>query len=257
MGTKPTVTTPRQHETAATPWPDQSWDVVFETETATLVRREIPPATQTPWYTYGERTAYGYVLDGTVRLEYGPDDADALSLGADEFFWVPAGVAHRDVTPGSEPAVVLVALVGSGPTVVESDEAPTTTPSVEPRGAGEDALVPADSLSNLTRSTPFPDAPVQQVRGHASGRVHSEWHTHGDNDVFGYVVAGEGYVAWGDRENERELARGGDFFHVPAGVVHRDVNPSDAEQDYVLWLTGSEPRTVRVSAGDADRNRID
>ncbi|MFC7154110.1 hypothetical protein ACFQPA_01390 [Halomarina halobia] len=33
---------------------------------------------------------------------------------------------------------------------------------------------------------------------------------------------------------------------VPAGVVHRDVTPSDEGRDYVLWLTRSEPRVAPV-----------
>lgn len=55
---------------------------------------------------------------------------------------------------------------------------------------------------------------------------------HGDNDV----LSGGRYVEWGpsEGEGERVLARVGGFFRVPAGVGHRDVNPSDDEQDYVL-----------------------
>jgi len=68
--------------------------------------------------------------------------------------------------------------------------------------------------------------------------------------VFGYVIDGEGYVEWGTDEDQRRLARAGEFFWIPAGLVHRDVNPTDDEQDYVLWLTGSEPRTVPVDGPD-------
>ena len=140
--------------------------------------------------------------------------------------------------------VALVAYVRSGELEVPTD-GPAPGPLERPpqRVVAAD-LVPAGWLKNLTRSMPFPDAPVQQVRGHASGRIASDWHHHGDSDVLGYVLGGEGYVEWGPGEGERTLARAGEFFCVPAGVVHRDVNPSDDEQDYVLWLTGSEPRVV-------------
>jgi quercetin dioxygenase-like cupin family protein len=58
------------------------------------------------------------------------------------------------------------------------------------------------------------------------------------------VIQGAGYVD--DGSEEPKLATAGSWFHIPAGVVHRDVNPQDAAQDYVLWLTGSTPRIVRV-----------
>jgi quercetin dioxygenase-like cupin family protein len=72
----------------------------------------------------------------------------------------------------------------------------------------------------------------------------SGWHHRGDTHVFGYVVEGEGYVEWGTGPDDRALVRAGEWFHLSPGVVHRDVNPRDADQRYLLWLTGSEPRTV-------------
>ncbi|SFR55878.1 cupin domain-containing protein [Halogeometricum limi] len=221
--------------------PGATWTTAFETTRVLLVRAENDR--ETPWQT-GGRDAYGVVLDGDGRLDFGPGESDSVRVDEGEFFFVPAGSTHRYV-PFGERQVCLVAFVGTGDVVVLADES-SDAPSEPPRVAGGAALVPTGHLSNLTRLTPFPDAAVQQVRGHATGRVASDWHHHGDNDVFGYVLDGEGYVEWGVADGERTLARAGEFFHVPAGVVHRDVNPSDDDQRYVLWLTGSEPRLVRV-----------
>jgi quercetin dioxygenase-like cupin family protein len=226
--------------------PNLTREVAFETDDALLARVELADGSASGWHSHGDRDAYGVVLEGRARVEYGPGGDDSIEVGAGEFVRLPAGLVHRAVAPEAVPLVALVALVGSGAPVVDADGPTTTAPADPPRVAREDDLVPAGLLRNLTRLTPFPDAPVQQVRGHAAGRVESEWHHHGDNDVLGYVLAGEGYVEWGTGEGERKLARAGDFFRVPAGVVHRDVNPSDDEQDYLLWLTGSEPRVTYV-----------
>jgi len=199
--------------------------------------------TSTDWYRHPDREIYGFVRDGRlgIRSRSG-GDTTTVKATAGDCLRIPAGVDHRLSVRGDAPATVLAALVGSGPsfeTVTEPQPSAT-----KPVVAHAEAFVSTQPLANLTRRMPFPDAAVQQVVGHADSRITSEWHHHGDNDVFGYVIEGEGYVD--DGSNEPLLATAGSWFHVPAGVVHRDVNPVDAEQDYVLWLTGSEPRIVYV-----------
>ena len=221
-------------------------ETVVEIDGFALCRTRLDGAS--PWHHHGERTAYGVVLDGRGRIEFGPDEAASVDVRPGEFFIVPPGAVHREVAT-DDGQVALVGVAGEGPLVVDTAR-PRRRPSVRPRVAGDDDLVPAGTLQNVTRLTPFPDSPVQQVRGHATGAVESSWHHHGDNHVFGYVVAGEGYVQWGTGPGERALVGTGEWFHLSPGVVHRDVNPSDADQHYLLWLVGSEPRTVPVDGPD-------
>jgi uncharacterized RmlC-like cupin family protein len=243
-------------------------EVVFDVDGFTLCRTRLDGGASA-WHHHGNRTAYGVVLAGRGRIEWGPDGADGHDVGPDEFFVLPPAVVHREVVTGSGPLVALVGFasgtgVGSGTDprsgsgtdesddgalVVDADPpvaGEDLTPPPGLRVAGTDDLVPAGWLANVTRLMPFPDAAVQQVRGHAAGDVESNWHHHGDNHVFGHVLAGEGYMQWGADPDERELVGQGEWFHLEPGVVHRDVNPSDADQHYLLWLTGSEPRTVTV-----------
>lgn len=227
-------------------------ETAFDTGEIVLARIRLGEA-GSGWHTHGDRDAYGVVCEGSAHIEYGPDGESAVEAAAGEFFHVPAGVVHRLVAP-TEGLVALVAFVGTGEPVVAIEGPAADSPDRPPRVAGEDDLEETAPLANLTRKMPFPDAPVQQVRGHADGRVESEWHHHGANDVFGYVLRGEGYVEWGTGEGERKLAEAGEFFYVPAGAVHRDVNPGDDEQDYVLWLVGSEPRVVSVDVPVTDAN---
>jgi uncharacterized RmlC-like cupin family protein len=41
-------------------------------------------------------------------------------------------------------------------------------------------------------------------------------------------------------------AAAGDFLHVPAGAVHRESNPGDAESSIVVVRAGTGPTTVNV-----------
>lgn len=224
---------------------------VLETNDVLLVRTEIDGDGTSDWHEHGEREAYGVVLEGRTRIEYGPDGSEAVEAAAGEFFHVPAGVVHRNVNPGNADLVLAVGVVGSSNPWITVGGPATIPAGEEPRVAGEDDLVPTSKLKNLTREMPFPDARVQQVRGHAEAEITSEWHHHGDNDVFGFMVNGIGFAEWGTGEHDRKVTNAGEFFRIPAGVVHRDVNPSDEKQDYYLWLTGTEPRNVPVDGPNA------
>jgi mannose-6-phosphate isomerase-like protein (cupin superfamily) len=254
--TDPGITVVGADALVAAASPEGTRERAFETDATRLDRLALPTGRATPWRASGARGTYAAVLEGRARVEFGPDEDDAAEAGPGEFVLVPPGVVHRLASAGSEPLVVLV--VTAGPATDDDADAdvdaggpPADRLPDGPRVAGPDDLVPTGQLKGLLRLTPFPDAPVQQVRGHADGAVESTWHHHGDNDVFGYVLDGQGYVAWGTGPDERALIRTGEFFYVPAGVVHRDVNPVDEPQDYLLWLTGSEPRTVPVHRSDA------
>jgi len=213
----------------------------FETEQATLIRLTVAPDTTGDWLCHPDRDLYGVLRSGRLELTT-PDSPDHLEAESGDCIRMPAGVDYQLTAAGSEPVVVLAALVGSGP-LFEAPDDPQASAST-PEVARPEEFVDTAQLANLSRHMPFPDAPVQQVVGHADGEMASEWHHHGDNDVFGFVIEGAGYVD--DGSADPPLASTGSWFHVPAEVVHRDVNPQDAAQDYVLWLTGSEPRMVRV-----------
>ncbi|KAB1185110.1 MULTISPECIES: cupin domain-containing protein [Haloferax] len=226
--------------------PNTTWEIAFYTDRVLVVRARLGGGDTSGWHTFGEHEVYGVVIEGRARFEYGSRDKDSIDADTGDFFHIPAEVVHRNVNPTGDEQVIIAGFVGSGMPVVSVKEPPLRLPAREPRVAGTDDLIPTGILENLTRLTPFPDAAVQQIRGHATGRIESSWHHHGDNDVFGYVLNGEGYVEWGLGDGERKIAHAGDFFHIPPGLVHRDVNPSDDEQDYLLWLTGTEPRVVHV-----------
>jgi quercetin dioxygenase-like cupin family protein len=230
-----------------TPLPGLTARQALTTDQATTFRLELRSAVSNTWVSHPNWASYGVVRQGRLGISYREDGSEStLEASTGDCFQVPTGVDHRFEVLGEEPVICLAAFVGSGPLFeLVDDPQPAAEP---PQVASRETFVPTAKLENLTRLMAFPEAPVQQVIGHAEGQIASEWHHHGDNDVCGYLIRGAGYVD--DGSEEPKLASTGSWFHIPAGVVHRDVNPRDDEQDYVLWLTGSEPRIVYESDGE-------
>lgn len=75
------------------------------------------------WHHHGEHTTVGRVLSGTIRFEFGPEGAESVEAGPGDFFMVPPQVIHREGNPGSDEQVLVVIRSGSGPTVVNVEEA--------------------------------------------------------------------------------------------------------------------------------------
>jgi len=94
---------------------------VFETENAVMVQSHIAGGTTSGWHHHGDRHVYGYVIEGTGAVEYGPNGDETRESTAGEFFYISPGTVHRDITPDSEDTVVLVCFVGSGPVIVNVD----------------------------------------------------------------------------------------------------------------------------------------
>jgi hypothetical protein len=47
------------------------------------------PGVMSGWHHHGEHTTYGYVIDGKVRVEFGPGGSSSLEGSAGDFFVVP------------------------------------------------------------------------------------------------------------------------------------------------------------------------
>jgi uncharacterized RmlC-like cupin family protein len=87
---------------------------------------------------------------------------------------------------------------------------------------------------------------VLLVRARVEGRVASGWHHHGDREVLGYLVKGRARFEFGHGGSQCSEVEEGGFFHVPLGLVHRDVNPTDEPQEFVLAFVGQGPLVVNV-----------
>jgi uncharacterized RmlC-like cupin family protein len=108
------------------------------------------------------------------------------------------------------------------------------------------ALTIGASTPGLLREVAFAEGAATQMRSRAEPQAASGWHHHGACDVFGYVVSGAARFEFGPDGSEMTDVEQGGFFHVPAGLIHRDVNPLDAPQELVLTIVGSGPLVVNV-----------
>lgn len=84
-----------------------------------LVRTE--PGTMSGWHHHGEHETSVYVVDGTVRIEFGPGGTRAVEAGPGDFLHIPRHVVHREGNTGSTPSQEIVSRSGTGPLTVNVD----------------------------------------------------------------------------------------------------------------------------------------
>jgi uncharacterized RmlC-like cupin family protein len=113
-----------------------------------------------------------------------------------------------------------------------------------------DGLTAAPGYPGITRELAFQSDRAFQVRVRGEGLAATGWHHHGEREVFGYLVKGRARFEFGPGGSASEEVGAGGFFRVPAGLVHRDVNPIDEEQEFVLVFAGSGPLVVDVDGPD-------
>jgi quercetin dioxygenase-like cupin family protein len=73
------------------------------------------------------------------------------------------------------------------------------------------------------------------------------WHHHGKRTMYGYVVSGKATMEYGNKGIERAVLSAGDFFLIPPGLVHRDVNPHKEDAQILIFNIGQGPTTLEVS----------
>ena len=109
-----------------------------------------------------------------------------------------------------------------------------------------DGLTQGDSTPGILREVAFSTDRALHVRGRVDGGVTSGWHHHGNREVLGYVVRGRLRFDFGPGGTESTEVGEGGFFHIPFGLVHRDVNPLDEPQEFVIAFVGDGPLVVNL-----------
>lgn len=91
----------------------------FETKDVVVARSRVAGGVASDWHHHGTRNLYGYLLSGTLRLEYGAKGRKAVEVKQGDFFHIPPRLVHRDVNPDLEREFVVVnILVGKGRPVI-------------------------------------------------------------------------------------------------------------------------------------------
>ena len=113
-----------------------------------------------------------------------------------------------------------------------------------------ESFVESDPTPGMRRQLAI-DAP-----GLWSGIVHTEpgaasgWHHHGDHETSLYLSCGAMRLEFGAGGRSAVDAGPGDFIHVPAGVVHRESNPTDEPSTAVIARAGTGAPTINVDGPD-------
>lgn len=84
------------------------------------------------------------------------------------------------------------------------------------------------------------------VQAHVDGSVSSGWHHHGDRHVYAHLLEGAAIIEYGPGGGRRLQIEAGDFFQLPPRVVHRDVNPIDKPQRWIISFVGTGPLVENV-----------
>lgn len=84
-----------------------------------LVRTE--PGVTSGWHHHGEHHTSAYVVEGTVRIEFGPGGAQTVDAGPGDFIHIPKHVVHRESNAGSTTSQEVVTRSGTGPPTINVD----------------------------------------------------------------------------------------------------------------------------------------
>ena len=98
----------------------------------------------------------------------------------------------------------------------------------------------------VLREIAFDTGRATLMRARAEAGAATGWHHHGDRDVLGHVVRGRARFEFGPGGREILEVEEGSFFHVPAGLVHREINPLDEPQEIILAVVGEGPLVVNL-----------
>ena len=105
-----------------------------------------------------------------------------------------------------------------------------------------------DSTEGIVRERASEDNRVVVGRSRISGGVVSAWHHHGTRHLYGFLLAGRIRFDYGPAGRDSVELGVGDHFHIPPGLVHRDVNPDRREEAVVVHVTvGQGPTVVNVA----------
>jgi len=86
---------------------------------AGFVRNE--PRAMSGWHHHGDHDTALYVVNGAIRIEFGPGGRDAVEAGTGDFLHVPKYAIHREANPRDEESHVVVVRTGDGPPTVNVD----------------------------------------------------------------------------------------------------------------------------------------
>ena len=113
--------------------------------------------------------------------------------------------------------------------------------------ARSNELMRGDSTEGIRRDRAFKEEDAVVSRSTVLPGVISAWHHHGSRSLYGYLVVGRFRLEFGPNGSRSVDLNPGDFFRIPVGVIHRDVNPDAVVEAVVVNVAiGEGPAVVNV-----------
>ena len=107
------------------------------------------------------------------------------------------------------------------------------------------------STPGMTRETAVSTEGMWSGVARTPAGAASGWHHHGSYESSIYVLSGSLRLEFGPEGIDVIEAGKGDFVHIAAGVVHREINPGASELEIVVTRAGSGSPVVNVDGPDA------
>ncbi len=106
----------RRQETSQTPGMEREEAVRTTSMWAGIAKTD--GHTSSGWHHHGAYESVIFVLEGRVRLEFGPGGRETLEAGAGDTLYVAPGEVHREGNPAEERSLIVVVRGGEGELVV-------------------------------------------------------------------------------------------------------------------------------------------
>ena len=108
-------------------------------------------------------------------------------------------------------------------------------------------LAEGRSSPGILREKAFEADGILVARSTVGGGVVSAWHHHGQRHLYGFLISGHMKLEFGPKGKEAVELNPGDYFSIPAGLIHRDVNLSKERKVLITnILVGGGPVVIDV-----------
>ena len=114
-----------RHEADPTPGMVREQAIGVDGMWAGLVRTE--PRMTSGWHHHGDYDTAVYVIDGGLRMEFGPDGGEGFDAWPGDFVHVPKRVVHRESNPVDTESRLVVVRAGHGPPTINVDGPQSST----------------------------------------------------------------------------------------------------------------------------------
>ena len=79
------------------------------------------PHEMSKWHSHPGHETYAYVVEGNMRIEFGPGGSEFVELGPGDFAYVPRDTIHREGNSGHTVSKGVIVRIGEGPVVVDAE----------------------------------------------------------------------------------------------------------------------------------------